>query len=487
MGSDAKAALPDGAVETGTIGFPFYDGPSSSTSAGARDGESQREIVPDGVADGADAPEEPDRAPAAPIACSEPIASNPLVLQQMEATMTDDSDAAGIIEDFPEIIIDTAPRPVFEASSAIYTSHLFVPIGSGAGADPQSDDEEIVFKPKQFPNPVPVHINISANSSNLRSSSIVPELVQTSTDPRAKKPPMSRKDKKAAKREKRKQRGTARRRGMLKDDFGAEDDIDWGSDGPPKGLKGVEGLEEDLPGRDADADIAILRDYLEGTRLNQGKDSEDGENAAFTAAMDEMAGKRSSRSKGKGRVNGKGNDKGKGTAQPRSGAEADDALAKGRERQSRGATGWDDSQAAAVHSNSHEEDSDEWEDEVDDTGPDPAVPSNLNEGGSTGEDSDESSVVGDLQAIMNALDAYGDDDDENDMDTDDAALFEGKNAWTSEDEGDWFIRNMEVRQSASYSIQRPLLMLPTGRLRRSRVLQLQSTRKQNQQGVVFVD
>ena len=93
-----------------------------------------------------------------------------------------------------------------------------------------------------------------------------------------------RKTKKAAKREKR-SRKIKPRRSAVRRDVREASDVEWGSDGPPDGILDVEGVEGD-----EEDDMAILRDYLAGTLLGKGADSdlEEGE-ADEAVAKDEVA------------------------------------------------------------------------------------------------------------------------------------------------------------------------------------------------------
>lgn len=283
--------------------------------------------------------------------------------------------------------IDTEPTAAGGTESSIsYTTASHVPLGT---AQSDSEEEQVVFKPRTFRQPEPLEIRLpgqSATSSSrpalipARSSGIIempPELSQGVI-----KPKVDRKAKKAAKREKRKMRGTGKK-AARRSGFDAMDgsDIEWGSDGLPAGLED-ELVNLDEMAEDADEDMAVLKDYLAGTMLGAASDTESEEDV------------------------GEGVEE--GVAAPGLGSKASKDLRKGRKKMRQ--RGWDDA-------------------------PDDIL------------DIDEdSSELGDLQAIMDALDSDEEDDDEEEdgADMEEERLFTGKQAWTSEDEDTWFVRSMEV-------------------------------------------
>lgn len=377
----------------------------------------------------------------------------------------------------PGLFLDTAPQqPVFESAATLYTTHLFAPVGAPSQPSKQdkgkgkhsSDEEEIVFRPRKYQQPRPIHVEVppvpsaalphvappaiakAAYPQKAEKQSALPPSqapIHAFVDPRAQKPVLPRKDKKAAKKEKKKNRGKGGKSNKLaRDDFGVEDDIEWGSDGPPKRILRIEGVEEELQvihrgWSKKDVDMDILRDYLEGTMLGaqHENDTDSEEEERMLGTEDKGKAKTVDKAvepevkKGKGKAVGPEKKKGK--------SKEEEDLRKGREREKNRLAG-DWTQPAPVSAAESEGDGDEgdWEDEEgggddEDAGQDGREvigDSDINDDGS-----DESSIVGDLQAIMDALDSEGEAEDDDDM-------FGGKNTWTSEDEGEWFIRNMEV-------------------------------------------
>jgi len=185
----------------------------------------------------------------------------------------------------PTFFIDTAPAEVEGDSSPTYLSTNGIPLGAGSGTSAISEDEKIVFAPKIYEQPEP--ISITSGSSTRQQPSIPAGAVAAlnismqgiTMDPSSSLP-LTRKDKKAAKREKRKNRNKKRKsgnggiKGIMRDDS----DMEWGSDGPPPAILGVEGLnpdDDDDDDENGGDDVAILRDYLAGTLLNAKSEMED--------------------------------------------------------------------------------------------------------------------------------------------------------------------------------------------------------------------
>jgi hypothetical protein len=208
-------------------------------------------------------------------------------------------------------------------------------------------------------------------------------------------PKPGRKAKKAAKREKRKTRGTGKK-ATKRSGFDAMEgsDIEWGSDGLPAGVFDGEAAIDDMV-EDDDEHLAVLKDYLAGTKLGAASDSDsecdDGAEAGTS-----------------------GEAVAAGLAAPGLGSRGSEALKKGRNKMRQ--KGWEDA-------------------------PDVILDDVLTM------DSDvDSSELGDLQAIMAALDSDSEEDEdeaEGGMEEEER-LFTGKHAWTSEDEDTWFVRSMEV-------------------------------------------
>ncbi|WVF70475.1 hypothetical protein IAT40_005265 [Kwoniella sp. CBS 6097] len=162
----------------------------------------------------------------------------------------------------PLFFVDTDPAPIDEVPIPTYEAVSSLPLGTEQIPAPVSDEEQIVFVPKTYKKPEAFTLNISsAPAPGPASSSEAPFTSRAFVNPRA----MSRAEKKAAKREKR--RGNKSKAGKKarkrQERVPREDsDLEWGSDGPPPIITGVEGAETD------DEDMAILRDYMEGTKLN---------------------------------------------------------------------------------------------------------------------------------------------------------------------------------------------------------------------------
>jgi hypothetical protein len=133
-----------------------------------------------------------------------------------------------------------------------------------------SSDEEIVFVSKSYGQPQPIQVDMPKASGSRPTRSLVPETKRAAAPP----PKISRSQKKATKKEKKKS-GKKSKRAKRQAEFVDGSDIEWGSDGPPRGAQilGIEGVEES--DGDDDDDVAVLRDYLEGTLLNAKTGSSD--------------------------------------------------------------------------------------------------------------------------------------------------------------------------------------------------------------------
>ncbi|WVQ82761.1 hypothetical protein IAT38_004893 [Cryptococcus sp. DSM 104549] len=198
-------------------------------------------------------------------------------------------------------IIDTkplsSPRPT---SPPLYTTHPGPALGlqSKEPKAPDSDEENIVFKPRAYRQPEPIAVTVP-RAAVAAPSDDLPELSQTFIDPRAR----ARVDKKAAKREKRRNRGSNKKgKGRDKEPRGApreDSDLDWGSDRPQAVVLGVEGAPVEY-----DEDEAILRDYMEGTKLGKEVDAQEAEEdelalGLWAAGMDDAVAKQVKKDKGK--------------------------------------------------------------------------------------------------------------------------------------------------------------------------------------------
>ena len=131
-----------------------------------------------------------------------------------------------------------------------------------------SSDEEIVFAPKTYKQPQPIQVDMPKASGSRPARHSAPDIKRTSGPP----PKASRAQKKATKKEKKKS-GKKSKRAKRQAELAEGSDIEWGSDGPPLGAQilGIEGVDES----DGEDDVAVLRDYLEGTMLNAKTGSDD--------------------------------------------------------------------------------------------------------------------------------------------------------------------------------------------------------------------
>ena len=163
--------------------------------------------------------------------------------------------------DFASFFIDTEPA-LAVIEKPVYVPPVPAPLG--VGNDYNSDDEEIIFKPKTYPNPEPMAV--AARSAEASSSTQPPEPIVSGAffNPHE----LTRREKKALKKDK---RGRVKGKGkkLRKPKAYEGSDLDWGSDGPPVEIMDVEGGGHEK-------DMEILRDYLAGTLLNAlDSDSED--------------------------------------------------------------------------------------------------------------------------------------------------------------------------------------------------------------------
>ncbi|WWD17876.1 hypothetical protein CI109_102320 [Kwoniella shandongensis] len=168
-------------------------------------------------------------------------------------------------QDAPLFFIDTDPNPYDDPSIPVYETLDSLPLGTQR---PTSDDEQIVFVPKTYKQPKPIAVSVAQPPPVAEDTRAAPAEITSRAfvNPRA----LSRAEKKAAKREKRRNRGTrkANKRRPREDS-----DIEWGSDGSVPAVLGVDGVDEDEDG--GEEDIRILRDYMEGTMLNQKTEAEE--------------------------------------------------------------------------------------------------------------------------------------------------------------------------------------------------------------------
>lgn len=189
-------------------------------------------------------------------------------------------------EEESTFFIDTAPHPVVNAEVEQQLDDLFFVDTAPAAAEdlvntqkpnyrpdaksaigrksaPEDEDEEIVFAPKTYKQPQPIIVDMQlASPSRRRSSPPRPVITKVAPPPKG----LSRAQKKAAKREKYK--GKKAKRARRQAELAVGSDVSWGSDGPPGGggdILDVEGADQS----DGEDDVAVLRDYLAGTLLNE--------------------------------------------------------------------------------------------------------------------------------------------------------------------------------------------------------------------------
>jgi hypothetical protein len=313
-------------------------------------------------------------------------ASNAL---EATAASTEQAPESQVMAEEDLFFIDTEPSGIETGPASIqYDTLTKAPLGT---TQSDSEEEQIVFKPRTFGQPKPLDIRLPSQASTSATcplATAAPDLSLASGKP-------GRKAKKALKKEKRKMRGTGkkatRRTGL---DAMEGSDIEWGSDGLPAGVFDQDVDIDDMV-EDDDEDMAILKDYLAGTKLGAESDDDsingDGDGigeSGGSADVDEAL-----------------------IGAPGLGSKAGEALKKGRRKMRQ--KGWDDA-------------------------PDLILDAALDM--DTDEDSSE---LGDLQAIMAALDSDEEELSESEM-GEEERLFTGKHAWTSEDEDTWFVRSMEV-------------------------------------------
>jgi len=261
-----------------------------------------------------------------------------------------------------------------------------------------SSDEEIVFVSKSYGQPQPIQVDMPKASGSRPARSLIPETKRAAAPP----PKISRSQKKATKKEKKKS-GKKSKRAKRQAEFVDGSDIEWGSDGPPRGAQilGIEGVEES--DGDDDDDVAVLRDYLEGTLLN-----------AKTGSGDEMD-----------------------DDQEMDDDEVDDAIEIDMmKRFGASVSQWNDD--ASIGSGSGDDDSEDDDSHMGEM-----------EGESESDSDDDSEDGIDVDALE--LDAKAEEDidrqlalalEKGEEDSDIEELFTGKSGWA--DETDWFLQSMTV-------------------------------------------
>lgn len=331
------------------------------------------------------------------------------VEEELDSMFFVDTEPALIEED--PFYIDTLPgnassstsKPKYHASSSQALGHR---------EDVVSSDEEIVFAPKAYQQPQPINVNMSMASGSRPARTTAPEPKRSI----ALEPKISRAQKKAAKKEKKKKGGKKSKRLQRQPELVDGSDIEWGSDGPPRGaeIMGIEGVDES----DGEDDVAVLRDYLEGTLLN-----------AKTGSGDEMD-----------------------DDQELDGDEVDEAIDIEMMRQfGAGVKQWnDDGSAGSVPGDDSEglEGSDSEEDDD----------SHMED--VSGSESDDEEETIDVDALEAEVAAEQDIDrqlaialEKGEEDWDIEELFTGKSGWG--DETDWFLQSMTV--SVSYQVGQLLI------------------------------
>lgn len=180
--------------------------------------------------------------------------------------------------------LDTAPGPSSSTlNKPLYKSEIRPALGHAPC--PASSDEEIVFAPRQFKQPQPIQVNMSQASGSrpTRNRPSPPAATSAPSHPRA----MSRAQKKAAKKDKKKGGSKKLQRSRRQAEIADTSDIEWGSDGPPRGKNsGIEGIDES--DEENDDDVAILQDYLAGTLLNAKQSSDEDMDADQDMDSDEV-------------------------------------------------------------------------------------------------------------------------------------------------------------------------------------------------------
>ncbi|WVR05912.1 hypothetical protein IAU60_002938 [Kwoniella sp. DSM 27419] len=307
--------------------------------------------------------------------------------------------ASPAVDETPLFFVDTDPSPALGTETPAYETTSNVPLGVSQ-SDSGSEEEQILFVPKTYKKPKPIALSIAAP---VPAAETAPAFGRTFVNPKA----MSRAEKKAAKREKRRGHKSGKgKKGKAKGKAGEREarmdsDIEWGSDGPPSIIMDVEGAG----GISEDDDMEILRDYMEGTKLNAKTEREErlllGEEVDEEESEDEEEEEIDLEAM---RLFGQGI---KGLTE--GGQEIVDDDDEGDEIEDE----WDSDDSAQSEGDNDEEEDEEDEEEDDDEG------------------EDDSSVLGelDLEGML----------DESDEDLD--KLFNGTNQWNNET--DWFINAME--------------------------------------------
>lgn len=333
-----------------------------------------------------------DGSPAEELSLDEPVVEVETSTAAMD--IGDTADTAQLLPDESQpadsdlFFIDTEPST--ETSALDYRSHAAAPLGT-VGPD-VIEEEEIVFAPRTFLQPEPISVPVAAPTA-VTSTTSAPLPTNVFMDPRAR----TRKAKKMTKKEKK--RGTAKARKRVPEEL-FDSDIEWGSDGPPRKILGVEALEL----RGDERDVEVLRDYLAGTMLNarmereEEREEDDGEDVREEDGGDDDDLEAMRRF-------------GEGVSRLGIGA---DVVIEGEA---------DDSEASSVSASGDEADKRGRHTSEELSGSD--------------WDSESSSELGDLEAILDL-----DDSDDEEIEKEVDALFSGKDTWTSET--DWFIRSMEV-------------------------------------------
>lgn len=298
-------------------------------------------------------------------------------------------------DDTPLFFLEVDPNPTTILAIPSYDPVSNPPLGTSAYQ--HSDEEDIVFKPRTYRQPEPISVPMP---------SIVPIPVPSTTpyfpaaayiDPRAR----TRRDKKAAKRDK----GGRKKKGRRKQVVIEGSDIEWGSDGPPGEIFGVEGLDDgnqdEGEGEGDGDDVEVLRDYLEGTLLNAKTEQEerDEEMRQDEVESDEDSEVDRAMEKEVERLFGDGGTNGA--------AGITEAFQVGEDEKGDEGGGEDEGEG----------DDGDWE-------------------SSSG--SGDSSDLGNIKVALAEVGSDSDEDVEDEVD-----LFAGKDSW---DETDWFIRSMEVRR-----------------------------------------
>lgn len=331
---------------------------------------------------------------------------------------------AGTSEDDDLFYVDTAPEasesPVGTTS---YVHDVSTTLGQRRPSLPESDDEdeEIVFAPRTYKQPQPITLDPQPQASSSRPHGHVsppPVVSRTFVNPKA----MTRAQKKTAKKEKKK--GKRSRRANRQAELAEASDVDWGSDGPPdRDIMDIDGVEES----DGEDDVAVLRDYLAGTLLNERtKDQDEVEDEEEDEELDSD--------------------------------EVDEAIDTDLMKQfGEGVRGWNGEGIADSDASEEEDDSDDQavEEQLadDDDDDDSSEGSSQDGSGSyTDDESDDDSGI-DVDQLEHDIDRQlAEALEQGEEDSEMEELFTGKEGWG--DDTDWFIQSMEVRLAglSSHSI-----------------------------------